>query len=82
MRQVTVDGIYSRNNRDYGYHFYTIKPDYWESEEKYVVDGHIDSNEVFWEGAYAPVPYCYGEIDEERWMKTGVISAKDPRYAW
>lgn len=73
MRWVVVDGIYGSNNREFGFNFYSIKPDYWEIEEKYEDDGYLDEENVYWESPYAPISLARGEIDMETWMSEGII---------
>lgn len=76
MRRITVDGIHGMNEREHGYQFFTMKPDYWESEEIHELNGFIHSDEVFWESPYAPIPLMYGEMDEELWLKEGIVCGK------
>jgi hypothetical protein len=80
MRSIIVDGIAGINSRDYGYQFYTIKNDYWESDELALTDlGYVDDSDdaISWESPYHPVPRRYGEIDEEMWLREGVIVGKN-----
>lgn len=76
MRHIAVDGMFTSNNRDYGYNFFSMKPDYWPIEDKYVDQGgYLTEDAVYWEGAYSPIPYSYGEMDEEEWLRSGTIVA-------
>lgn len=79
MKEIMVDGIYSRNNREYGFQFYTVKPDYWDAEHRLEdEDGFINDEDdlIAWESPYAPVPLMYGEMDEELWLKEGIVCGK------
>lgn len=76
MNQITVDGMFRMNNRDYGYQIMSLKPDYWDTEDRYEDNGYIDDADVFWESPYAPLPFSLGEIDEELWMQEGTIRGK------
>lgn len=74
MNRITVDGIYGSNSRDYGFQIYTVKDDVPEVEFHYVdKDGTLDDDDVYWEGPWQPILRKYGEIDEEAWIKEGLI---------
>jgi len=77
MREIVVDGVHSRNMREHGYQFYTIKRDHWPEEVRMETDGFLDDREgfeeAFWETPYSPLSYSLGEMDEEAWLRNGDI---------
>lgn len=77
MNHITVDGISSRNIREHGYQFFTLKKDCWDDEIRAEKDGFLDDTEyveeAYWDSPYSPVSYSLGEIDEEAWLKNGDI---------
>ena len=81
MREITVDGMYSRNIREHGYQFYTIKRDHWPEEVRMETDGFLDDSpgeeQAYWDSPYTPVSYDLGEIDEEAWLRFGEIQGKN-----
>lgn len=84
MESVEVDGIQGWNNRDYGYQFFNIKNDTLEEFEYYddlasEEEGYIDDQKGYvpWDSPNHMIPYHLGEIDEERWLKDGIITVKN-----
>jgi len=81
MYEITVDGIPSEKLNKYGGFFFNQKEDFYpfealsENPEGYI-DDTVPGFNVFWEGQYSPHPYALGEIDEELWMREGIITHK------
>jgi hypothetical protein len=87
MERIEVDGIVSWNDRNYGYQFFNIKSDTLEPLDYYddlasEEEGYIDDRKGFvpWDSAYSGLPLSLGEINEEVWLKDGIITTRKDFY--
>lgn len=77
MSSITVDGITSFRNKDYGVNFFTMKYDFKGEVPREDQDGYC--NLIHFDEPHIPNPYANGEIDEEVWIKTGIIIGVDDK---
>jgi hypothetical protein len=91
MHTISVDDIHTRTRNGLDvYHnlMFVLKDDGLQVyEDRNQFFAHPDENDylddskdgVAWSGGYSPVPYRYGEIDEEAWLRGGsIIGVDDP----
>lgn len=71
-----VDGIPTAKPGVYSNLMFNIKDDATQEEELLQdSDGYLDDSKEYanWDSPYMPLPYEYGDIDEEAWLKESRI---------
>lgn len=76
MYNIVVDGIPGSSGGKWPGDMFTIKDDCYKSSTLLEdSDGYIDDRQevVCFQGAYSPVSYSLGEIDERFWLASGIV---------
>lgn len=79
----TINGVDTYHNlmfslKDDGLDAYEEHSSFWATPDK---DDYLDdtNGNICWDGAYQPVSYDYGEMDEESWIwRAEVVGVNDP----